>query len=150
MDCLGLDKYHRPHICQKCGGVMIYKGVGEYHCERCDEVAYDDYGKVRLYVEQHPGATVVEAEAATGVSRKTIRQLLREERLEVAADSRSFLACQACGAPIRSGSFCPQCAQKRQKRMEELAHRSITEGMQGRMISNTAGQEGAKRFTRDK
>lgn len=150
MEGLGLDRYHIPHICEKCGGAMIFKGVGEYRCERCDEVAYDDYGKVRLYVEKHPGATVVETEKATGVSRKTIRQLLRDDRLEVTADSRAFLTCQSCGAPIRSGSFCPQCEAKHQKRMEEFKHKSMTEGMQGRGISDTAGQEGAKRFTRDK
>ena len=43
-----------PH-CKKCGGIMVFKGVGEYHCEDCNAVDYDDYGKVRLYIEEHDG-----------------------------------------------------------------------------------------------
>ena len=39
-----LDYYNIPRICQKCGGVMVFKGVGEYHCELCDFVDYDDAG----------------------------------------------------------------------------------------------------------
>ena len=92
MDFLEKDRYHVPHTCEECGGELVYKGVGEYRCEQCDAVVYDDYGKVRLYVEQHPGATISETEAGTGVPHKVIRQLLREERLEVAAGSRTFLA----------------------------------------------------------
>ena len=47
------DIYHRPVLCEKCGGLMIFKGVGEYQCEDCKFVAYDDYGKTRLYIEKH-------------------------------------------------------------------------------------------------
>ena len=79
MDFFENDKYHVPNICAECGGEMIYKGVGEYQCEQCKAVVYDDYGKVRLYVEQHPGATISDTEAATGVPHKVIRQLLRED-----------------------------------------------------------------------
>ena len=46
-----LDMYHIPRVCTECGGVMIFKGVGEYHCEECGAVDYDDYGKVRGYIE---------------------------------------------------------------------------------------------------
>ncbi len=40
-----IDLYNIPRVCQICGGVMVFKGVGEYHCENCGDVAYDDYGK---------------------------------------------------------------------------------------------------------
>lgn len=150
MDGLQLDTYHMPHICDKCGGVMVYIGVGEYHCERCDWVAYDDYGKVRLYLEHHPGATVVETEAGTGVSRRTIRQMLREDRLEVAEGSRTLLACLGCGIPIRSGSFCPQCEIRHHRRMEELQRMKLTKGIQGFGTNDIEEQQGAKRYTREK
>ena len=42
MEQLTIDSYNRPRNCQKCGGVMVFKGVGEYHCEECDAVEYDD------------------------------------------------------------------------------------------------------------
>lgn len=66
MDFFENDRYHVPNTCPECGGEMVYKGVGEYQCEQCKAVVYDDYGKVRLYVEQHPGATIADTEAATG------------------------------------------------------------------------------------
>ena len=46
----------RPTFCTKCGGVMVYKGIGEYECEECGTLEYDDYGKVRNYLEEHRGA----------------------------------------------------------------------------------------------
>lgn len=37
MDGFGtFDMYHVPRVCKECGGVMVFKGVGEYHCERCE------------------------------------------------------------------------------------------------------------------
>ena len=148
MSVLGsLEKYNVPRVCKECGGVMIFKGVGEYHCEDCGAVDYDDYGKVRLYVEQHPGATISDTEAATGVPHKVIRQLLREERLEVAPNSRSFLRCRACGIQIRSGDFCPQCAAK-QPKTEDPRLNNLKKDMMGVGLNDASTQEGAKRFTR--
>ena len=40
----------RPTICKSCGGVMVYKGLGEYQCEECGQMDYDDYGKGRNYL----------------------------------------------------------------------------------------------------
>lgn len=148
MDFFEGDTYHVPHICEACGGELVYKGVGEYQCGQCGDVVYDDYGKVRLYVEQHPGATIGETEAATGVPHKVIRRLLREERMEVSADSRTFLVCRGCGVTIRSGDFCPKCALKHSAAKEERRS-SVKRDMAGVGMNNTTGQQGAKRFTRD-
>lgn len=43
---------HVPQRCKLCFGRMIFKGVGEYQCEECGYLDYDDYGKVRNYVEK--------------------------------------------------------------------------------------------------
>ncbi len=102
----------KPTICEECGGGMVYRGVGEYACELCGALAYDDYGKVRNYIEQHPGATQSDVSAATGVSTARIRQLLIEERIEVTPNSPIFMHCALCGADIRSGKYCEACAQK--------------------------------------
>ena len=45
-DLLDEDNYNRPTICPECGGIMIFRGVGEYKCEDCGSLGYDDYGKV--------------------------------------------------------------------------------------------------------
>ena len=125
------DYYHRPKYCPKCGGVMIFKGVGEYQCEKCKEVAYDDYGKVRNYIELHPGTTAAEIEEKIGVKQKTIRQLLRESRIQVAADSKTFILCEICKKPIRSGRFCSNCEKNYHKGIEEkLRKESMLKKMQ--------------------
>ena len=103
------EDYNRPLLCSKCGGVMVFRGVGEYRCEDCKSVDYDDYGKVRRYLEEHPGANTAEVSSNTGVSQKSIRQMLKESRLEIADSSSVFMKCERCGISIRSGRMCPKC-----------------------------------------
>lgn len=145
MEFISPDNYHRPTICKKCGGIMIFKGVGEYQCEKCKAVDYDDYGIVRAYIEQHHGATAAQIEDATGIPQRTIRQMLKEERLEVAKDSICFLRCEICGENIRSGRFCDKC-QKERKRLDEVKKREEKKkNIQGHSMGMTGGK-GEKRF----
>ncbi len=150
MDSLEMmNYYHVPRYCKKCNGVMIFKGVGEYQCEDCGYVDYDDYGKVRLYIEAHKGATAVEIEAATGVSQRAIRRMLRESRIEVAEGSKMFLHCERCGKEIRSGRFCEECEAKVHRHMEEQQRDKMRRDTRGYGHSQ-AGEEGQRRFMRDR
>lgn len=142
-----IGNYHEPTNCDECGGRMLYKGVGEYKCEDCGWVAYDDYGKVRLYIEKHHGATAREIEDATGVRQKTIRQLLKEERIEVAPDSRVFIQCEFCGVSIRRGRFCPACERIFTEKEKILKEKQLKK-MQG-FGQAVRGEQGAKRFERE-
>ncbi|MCM1065350.1 MAG: hypothetical protein NC420_12970 [Eubacterium sp.] len=142
-----LEQYHIPKVCKECGGVMIFKGVGEYHCEMCGEVDYDDYGKVRLYIEKHPGANAAQVEDNTGVSQKIIRRLLKDGRIEVAEGSKSFLRCEVCGKSIRSGQFCPECEKKVHHRIEEQ-QRSLNQKRDKFVAMGQKGDEGQRRFMR--
>lgn len=141
------DRYHVPKVCTKCGGIMIFKGVGEYHCEDCGEIAYDDYGKARLYIEGHPGATAAEIEQNVGVSQRTIRYMLKEGRLEVTADSATFLRCEVCGKNIRSGTYCNECEVAMHRKFEEQQRERLRKGMQLIGMDKSNG-EGQRRFTR--
>lgn len=141
------EYYHIPSVCQECGGVMIFKGVGEYQCEDCGSLAYDDYGKVRCYIEKHVGATAAQTEAATGVSQKTIRRLLKESRIQVAQGSRSFLHCELCGTEIRSGRYCFQCEVVYRHKMEEQQREMLRRDLKGYDIGNK-GELGQRRFMR--
>lgn len=148
MEQLGIDGYNRPRNCKQCNGVMVFKGVGEYRCEDCNAVEYDDYGKVRLYIEKNKGATAWEVEKATGVSQRSIRQMLREERIAVAQDSKVFLKCELCNKPIRIGRFCPECEVKYHQNLEtrlraERNKDTVVVGM------GQTGESGAKRFKRE-
>lgn len=144
---LQLNNYNAPTKCKSCGGRMIFKGVGEYKCEDCGEVAYDDYGKVRLYIEEHHGATASEIESAIGVKQKTIRQLLKEERLEVTPDSKTFLKCEFCGVDIRSGRFCGACGKLFKAKTDAMKEKKMKQVQGFGQISK--GEDGAKRFERD-
>lgn len=141
------DAYNIPRVCEKCGGVMIFKGVGEYQCEDCQETAYDDYGKVRAYIEEHRGATAAQIEDAVGVSQRTIRRLLKEGRLEVSEDSRMFLQCELCGKTLRSGRYCPECETKMHRSLEAKQREMVHKNLQG-FSMGTKGEEGQRRFTR--
>ena len=126
---------------------MIFKGVGEYRCEECKAVDYDDYGKVRLYIEEHPGANAAQVEDNTGVSQKIIRRLLKDGRIEVAEGSKSFLRCEVCGKNIRSGQFCSECETKVHHRIE-AQQRAINQKNAKGIGMGQKGDEGQRRFMR--
>lgn len=150
MKVLGaFDAYHIPRICKECGGVMVFKGVGEYHCEDCGLVDYDDYGKVRLYIECHKGATAAEIEKEVGVPQRTVRRLLKDGRIEIAEGSKMYLRCELCGKQIRSGQFCPECEIKAHRNLEEKQRELQRNIMQGYGMGDRKGEEGQKRFVRE-
>ena len=147
-NALVIRNIHVPRTCEKCGKANPeYKGVGEYRCAECGFIMYDDFGIVRNYLEAHRGATQSEVARETGVSPETIRQFLKDDRLEIVAGSGVFMACEICKAPIRSGRYCEACAkavEDRKKTEQEMSHKS---NMQG--FGHAArGESGAKRFSR--
>lgn len=148
-EVLQLNDYHVPQICKECGGIMVFKGVGEYQCEKCKALDYDDYGKVRNYVEVHKGATAAEVEAATNVKQRTIRNLLKEGRLQVSADSKMFLRCEMCGQSIRSGKLCPDCETKYHRKLEDKLRDMQRKNLQGIALLQEEAS-GAKRYKREK
>jgi len=111
----------------------------------CGNCELDDYGKVRTYIEKNHGATQSQVSEATGVSVNKIRQMLRDEKIEVAPNSRAFLHCESCGAQIRSGRYCEACEQKMKK--EELLHKH-TSNVQGYGKGKNGSATGERRFIR--
>lgn len=150
IDFEDLDVYNRPTKCPECGGDMKFKGCGEYRCEDCKYTAYDDYGKVRNYVEKHAGATAAQVSEATGVKQKTIRLMLKESRLEIAEGSNSFMKCEMCGASIRAGRVCSKCEPAYKKAMADKTNARNEKMMAGFGMEHRRGEEGAKRFERDR
>ena len=142
---------HVPQECPKCGGKMIFQGVGEYKCERCGFLDYDDYGKVRLCVENNPGINIAEAEQRTGVDQRVIRNLLKEGRLMLSENSRIMMHCEKCGKRIRSGRLCPECEMKLTHRREsqERSHAPHTD-MRGYAVWNNDATKGEKRYNNSK
>lgn len=144
-----LDIVNRPTYCKKCKGVMVYKGLGEYQCEDCEETEYDDYGKVRNYLESHRGANVAEIASATDVSQKSIRDMIKEKRFEVIENKGGYLRCEMCGVNIKSGRLCPQCEVLFHRKLEAEARADRKSGITGGS-SFERGESGSKRFTRER
>ena len=127
---------------------MVFKGVGEYHCEDCDDVDFDDYGKVRLFIEEHRGATAADIENGIGVSQRVVRRLLKDGRLEIAEGSNVYLRCELCGKEIRSGQYCPECEIKVHRNLEAKQRELMNKNARGFGFEQK-GEEGQKRFRRE-
>ena len=150
-DDLFNDYYHKPEKCDDCEVMLNFSGLGEYTCPKCGKKYYDDYGIVRNYLDQHRQATVTQISIDTGVKDNEVTRMLREERLEVSSDSKSFLNCEACGKPIRSGRYCPECAkiakaakEKKKKERDFLDRKELIHGL-GKAMSE---DDGKRRFNR--
>lgn len=135
---------------------MIFQGVGEYACEQCGFIDYDDYGVVRCYIEEHRGATAGEISVATGISQSQINTMLRDERIQIAGDSKVFIKCVSCGKDIVTGMYCLECgriaaaAAARKKKQEEIElHRKRVEGITGVGVAKKSDGSGAKRFIKE-
>lgn len=144
-----MEIYNVPVACVECGSVMVYRGLGEYCCENCKAIDYDNYGKTRNYIEQNPGASAVDVERKTGVSRSSIREMLKENRFEIAEGARSFLRCEACGKEIRAGRYCHECEKNVHLMIENEHREKMRENMRGFAIHQEA-EDGQRRFVRDK
>ena len=131
-------------LCQKCEGVLVYRGIGEYICEECGAVEYDDYGKVRNYLERHRGANVAEISDMTGVSHKAIRDMIKEKRFEIIDNKGGYLRCEVCGEKINS-----KCEEKYHRQVEEQARAERNKGLSG-FGESSSSERGSKRYTRER
>jgi len=71
-----------------------------------------DFFKVRDYLYENEGAGIEEVADATGVARKAIIYMLKEERLSVTdakGGSGGYLTCESCKKPINTGRMCASC-----------------------------------------
>ena len=89
-----------------------HKDMGKGVCVECLLKLDEDFIEIREYLYEHENANVEEVSEATGVSRKSIFYLLKEERLLVGEESENaggILKCESCKKPIRTGRMCVFC-----------------------------------------
>lgn len=94
--------------CRSCGCIFNYV-AGQVICPACRDKLEKKFQEVKEYVRENKGVGIQEVAEACDVDAGQIRQWLREDRLELAADSAMYLTCESCGKPIRSGRFCEKC-----------------------------------------
>lgn len=105
--------------CRNCGRIFNYV-TGMPICPACRERMEQKFQEVKDYIREHKGAGINEVSEACDVEANQIRQWLREDRLEIAPDSAIKLACESCGAPIRSGRFCEKCTGNMTKNFKDV------------------------------
>ena len=93
--------------CTRCRRFFNYIG-GERICPACKEEVEKEFQKVKDYIRENKGATVIQVAEECEVSEKQIREWVREERLELTATDGAFV-CEKCGVAITSGRFCAKC-----------------------------------------
>jgi len=89
-----------------------YQSAGAKLCEDCLKKLDEDFILIREYLYEHDNAGIEEVSEETGVSRKTIMHLLKEERLIVGNEidgGGGILKCEACKKPINTGKMCASC-----------------------------------------
>ena len=94
--------------CRKCGRVFNYI-IGQTLCLSCRDELEGKFKEVKEYVQKNRGCTVNDVAEACEVETSQIKQWIREERLEFTEDSMIGLACEICGASIRTGRYCEKC-----------------------------------------
>lgn len=135
-------------ICSSCGGELEYKGLGEFACKDCGNVEYNDYGKVRNFLEEHPGASQEEVARGTGVTKARVRGLLLEGKIQIAPNSKTFLTCLNCGVRILSGRYCDACQTEINASKTPLVRSGVK--IKGYAAKPAKADSGARRFERDK
>ena len=94
--------------CRKCGRVFNYI-TGQTLCLSCRDELESKFKEVKEYVQKNRGCTINDVAEVCEVETSQIKQWIREERLEFTEDSMIGLACEICGASIRTGRYCEKC-----------------------------------------
>ena len=97
--------------CEFCR--VPFQSHGNRLCIDCLAGLDKDFITIREYLYEHDGAGIDEVSEATGVPRKIILYLLKEERLLIGDENGSggggILICESCKKPINTGRICAGC-----------------------------------------
>lgn len=69
-----------PLQCEYCGGGLQQSLIGVYQCQRCGREYYDDFKKIRDFLENNGPATAMDISRYTGVSMATIKAYFSKDK----------------------------------------------------------------------
>ncbi len=96
-------------VCKRCG--KMYDTTFGRYCPNCVKLYDEEYKKVKDYLWDHKNSTMTEVAEACEVSTKTIKEWIREEKIEFKNAEGSGMFCESCGKAISSGKYCEACKQ---------------------------------------
>ncbi len=106
--------------CKNCGKLYNYIGKITPVCPICMKELEEKFEACRKYIKENPGANIQKVSEETGVTMKMLKQWVREERLTFAEGTLVGIECEACGANILTGRFCPKCKQNLTNRLTSV------------------------------
>lgn len=124
-------------ICKRCGNLFASLGIGSNICKKCVELDEEEFKLVKDYIFDNPSATFKDTVEATRVKGSRVRSYLRDGRLIIPDSSPIFINCENCGASIKYGRICPQCADILSNEMKK--EMNIKENNIGECPSKRAG-----------
>ena len=96
--------------CRGCNRLFNYVGGAYLLCPACKEDLDNKFANVKKYIRENPKATMNQISEDNDVTVKQLERWVREDRLVFADDSPIGIDCEGCGAMIKSGRFCNNCA----------------------------------------
>lgn len=131
--------------CKKCGRVFNYI-IGQTLCLSCRDELETKFKEVKEYVQKNRGCTVNDVAEACEVEPSQIKQWIREERLEFTEDSMIGLACEICGASIRTGRYCEKCKAQTLNGLNNVVRQAQTRQLQQRPTNINAKDNPRMRY----
>ncbi|MZP29481.1 flagellar protein [Heliobacterium undosum] len=105
--------------CPRCNRIFVPQG--RRICPVCIREDEEKYERVRAFLRDHPGSTLLEVVTATEVDEDTVLQFIKEGRIESSDLRGPSLRCERCDAPIDSGKLCSSCQGALTKELQKAA-----------------------------
>lgn len=118
---------NKPVQCQVCQGKLFHIGSGQYKCNSCENIEFDDFGKIKKLLDEKGPLPIYTISEVTGVSMEMIEMLLKDGQVELTENSKYFLDCAKCGCSIRSGRFCMDCAKELAQGVQRIFYNEVGE-----------------------
>lgn len=131
--------------CRKCGRVFNYI-IGQTLCLSCRDELENKFKDVKEYVQKNRGCGINDVAEACEVESSQIKQWIREERLEFTEDSMIGLACEICGASIRTGRYCEKCKAQTLNGLNNVVRQAQASRMPQQPTSNNSKDNPRMRF----
>ncbi len=107
-------------VCEERKGNMAFVGIGTYECVQCGHTMYDDYGKIRKYIDEFGPSSMAVLAQETGVNRDVIDYLIKDGVLYEPKSKEYTKICGRCGCSITTGRFCKDCMLELSKELSDV------------------------------